>query len=260
MVWLFLPTSSSTSFAALATAAAPTSENATTAISHAWRRRAVGGWGGLLISIVFVNESAWRYDAPYPAAFDIASRPYIPSREEALVRRILVGIALVALAACGNGTKEADSLAGTTTAPAATPKCDDGTPTAPPKEDEVGETKPDVEVPEGDPPCELIMQDIHEGSGAEAKEGATVTVHYVGVSWSTGEQFDASWDNGGEPIPLSLGQVIVGWQQGIPGMKEGGRRRLIIPPELAYGATPPTGSGIAVNETLIFVIDLVKAG
>lgn len=119
-----------------------------------------------------------------------------------------------------------------------------------------GGTKPEVTIPDGDPPTKLEIEDIREGSGEEAEAGSTVTAHYIGVSWSTGMEFDSSW-NGGEPIQFSLAQVIPGWQQGIPGMKVGGRRRLTIPPDLGYGAQPPPNSGIAPNETLVFVVDLV---
>lgn len=118
-------------------------------------------------------------------------------------------------------------------------------------------SKPAVDVAGGDPPAELVIEDIVEGTGAEAKAGDTVSVHYVGVAWSTKEEFDSSWE-GGEPATFPLSGVITGWQEGIPGMKEGGRRRLVIPPDLAYGASPPQGSGIAPNETLVFVVDLVE--
>jgi peptidylprolyl isomerase len=118
-------------------------------------------------------------------------------------------------------------------------------------------TKPEIDVPAGDPPGGLTTTDLVVGDGDEAGPGATVTTHYVGVSWSTGAQFDASWDRG-EPITFSLGQVIPGWQEGIPGMRVGGRRQLVIPPEMAYGDQPPPGSGIAPGETLVFVVDLVS--
>jgi peptidylprolyl isomerase len=175
--------------------------------------------------------------------------------------RKLIPFIVLLFAACGSPAEEADPLT-TPTAPGATPTsemeaCEDRTPPAPPEEDTVGDEKPDVEVPEGAPPCELVSQDIHEGSGAEAQEGATVTVNYVGVSWSTGEEFDSSW--AGEPVTFPLGQVIRGWQEGIPGMKEGGRRRLIIPPDLGYGAQGSQTGSIAPNETLIFIIDLIEA-
>jgi peptidylprolyl isomerase len=118
-------------------------------------------------------------------------------------------------------------------------------------------TKPEVEVPDGPPPEELEITDITEGDGAEAQAGDTVSMQYVGVNYSNGEEFDASWDRG-EPFEFQLGsgQVIPGWDEGIVGMKVGGRRELIIPPDLAYGPAgqPPD---IGRNETLIFVVDLI---
>jgi len=117
-------------------------------------------------------------------------------------------------------------------------------------------TKPKVEKPSGDPPKELVTKDLEEGSGAEAKAGDAVSVNYVGVNYKTGKEFDASWDQG-EPFTFTLGagEVIPGWDQGVEGMKVGGRRELIIPPELGYG---PAGAPPAIppNETLIFVVDL----
>jgi peptidylprolyl isomerase len=122
--------------------------------------------------------------------------------------------------------------------------------------------KPVVSTPEGSPPAELQKTDIVKGKGKAAKAGDTVSVQYVGTSWSTGAQFDASWDRGRQPIqfPLGAGRVIPGWDQGVTGMKPGGRRLLVIPPNLAYGAQSPPGSGIAPNETLIFVVDMEKIG
>ena len=119
--------------------------------------------------------------------------------------------------------------------------------------------RPEIEFPEGTPPAELSITDEIVGEGAEAAAGNTVTAHYVGVAFSTGEEFDASW-NRGEPLrfQLGVGQVIAGWDQGIAGMKVGGRRRLVIPPQLGYGARG-AGGAIGPNETLIFVVDLVDA-
>ena len=117
--------------------------------------------------------------------------------------------------------------------------------------------KPEIGKPTGDPPTKLYQRDIVEGKGTAAKSGDSVSVQYVGVSYSTGEQFDASWDRG-EPFEFQLGQqsVIAGWDEGVVGMKPGGRRMLVIPPEQAYGAQ---GQGsIGPNETLVFVIDLEK--
>jgi peptidylprolyl isomerase len=117
--------------------------------------------------------------------------------------------------------------------------------------------KPDVTIPAENPPTELVVEDITVGDGDEAKAGQQVNVHYVGVSWSTGEQFDASWDRM-EPFGFGLGhgQVISGWDEGVQGMKVGGRRRLTIPPSLGYGAAG-AGGVIAPNETLVFVVDLL---
>ena len=120
-------------------------------------------------------------------------------------------------------------------------------------------TKPAVVVPTGPPPTTLQVTDLITGTGPKAKPGDQVTVQYVGVSYTTGKQFDASWDRG-SPFPFALGQgqVIAGWDNGVAGMQVGGRRELVIPPDLAYGANPPAGSGIAPNDTLIFIVDLVK--
>jgi len=119
--------------------------------------------------------------------------------------------------------------------------------------------KPEVDFPGGEPPTELEISDIWQGDGAVAKAGDTVQVHYVGVAYSTGEEFDASWSRG-EPLEfrLGVGQVISGWDQGVQGMRVGGRRQLIIPPSLAYGDRG-AGRSIAPGETLIFVCDLVSA-
>jgi len=119
--------------------------------------------------------------------------------------------------------------------------------------------KPEVDFPGGEPPTELEISDIWEGDGAVAKAGNTVQVHYVGVAYSTGEEFDTSWSRG-EPLEfrLGVGQVIAGWDQGVQGMRVGGRRQLIIPPGLAYGDRG-AGRSIAPGETLIFVCDLVSA-
>lgn len=121
------------------------------------------------------------------------------------------------------------------------------------------EDKPEVDFPGGEPPADLEITDIWEGDGKEATAGDTVEVHYVGVSYSTGEEFDASW-NRGEPLRFRLGagQVIAGWDQGVQGMKVGGRRQLIIPPGLGYG-NRGAGNVIRPGETLIFVCDLVSA-
>ena len=117
--------------------------------------------------------------------------------------------------------------------------------------------KPDVGPIEGDPPADLVVEDITVGDGAEAAPGTVVSVHYVGVAHSTGRQFDASYDRGDAfDFPLGGGQVIAGWDRGVAGMKVGGRRKLTIPPHLGYGARG-AGGAIKPNETLIFVVDLL---
>jgi peptidylprolyl isomerase len=117
--------------------------------------------------------------------------------------------------------------------------------------------KPEIDFPDGPPPTDLEITDLVEGDGAEAAAGSTVQVHYVGVAHSTGEEFDASY-NRGAPLEfrLGVGQVIQGWDTGVQGMKVGGRRRLVIPPHLAYGDRG-AGGAISPGETLIFVCDLV---
>ncbi|MFI9258127.1 FKBP-type peptidyl-prolyl cis-trans isomerase [Streptomyces sioyaensis] len=119
--------------------------------------------------------------------------------------------------------------------------------------------KPEIDFPEGPAPTELEIVDLKEGDGPVAKAGDTVSVHYVGVSFSTGEEFDASW-NRGKPLQFQLGagQVIAGWDKGVQGMKVGGRRRLTIPAHLAYGDRGAGGGLIAPGETLIFVCDLIS--
>jgi len=115
-------------------------------------------------------------------------------------------------------------------------------------------TKPEIDFYEGEAPTELVITDIELGTGAEAKPGDTVDVHYLGVDLETGEEFDSSWSRG-QSADFPLAALIPGWQQGIPGMKVGGRRQLVVPPELAYG---PAGGGHRLSgRTLIFVIDLL---
>lgn len=118
--------------------------------------------------------------------------------------------------------------------------------------------KPNVEIPpDQQPSYELELEDITVGDGDEAVSGRKVEVHYVGVSWATGEQFDASWDRGDTfKFGLGQGEVIPGWDQGVAGMKVGGRRRITIPPNLAYGKRG-AGGVIGPDETLVFVVDLV---
>jgi peptidylprolyl isomerase len=121
-------------------------------------------------------------------------------------------------------------------------------------------SKPDVTIPNEAPPSDLVLEDLEVGDGAEATSGLPVEVHYVGVAWSNGQQFDASWDrNDTFGFRLGAGQVIAGWDQGVAGMKLGGRRRITIPPHLGYGDRGAPGA-IAGGETLVFVVDLLGVG
>ena len=115
--------------------------------------------------------------------------------------------------------------------------------------------KPEIDFQDGPPPTKLVNTDLIVGDGAEEQPGGNVTVHYVGVDYETGEQCDASWDRG-ETITFPLRGLIQGWQDGIPGMRVGGRRQLVIPPELAYGTS---GGHRLSGRTLVFVIDLIDA-
>lgn len=121
-------------------------------------------------------------------------------------------------------------------------------------------TRPTISVPEGDAPEELVIDDQVVGDGPEAVAGAQVNVDYVGVSWSNGKEFDASWNRGDTlPFTIGAGQVIQGWDQGVAGMRVGGRRTITIPPQLGYGAAG-AGGVIGPNETLIFTVDLRSIG
>jgi len=158
---------------------------------------------------------------------------------------LLCAVLALAVAGCG----DSDDSSGETTSSTST-EATESSSTA-------EKTKPTVTTPNGAPPKKLEINDLEEGSGAEAKAGDEVTVQYVGVNFKNGQEFDSSWSRS-EPFTFGLGagQVIPGWDQGVEGMKVGGRRELIIPPDLAYG---PTGSPPAIGpeETLIFVIDLL---
>jgi peptidylprolyl isomerase len=122
----------------------------------------------------------------------------------------------------------------------------------------MSEPKPKIDIPDEAPPIQLVINDDVVGTGDEAVKGRNVSVHYVGVAWSTGRQFDASWDRN-EPFDFRLGagQVIQGWDEGVIGMKVGGRRTLTIPPEMGYGSRG-AGSVIKGGETLVFVVDLLN--
>jgi peptidylprolyl isomerase len=174
---------------------------------------------------------------------------------------IACGLAALALTAAGCGDDDSDDSAksGDTTAQTDTTETD-ATQTEADSDAATGERKdaPKVEVPSGAPPSELKTRDIEVGDGAVAKANSPVKVDYTGVSYSTGKEFDSSYAAGRTPIEFTLGEgrVIPGWEQGIEGMKVGGRRELIIPPKLGYGKQgfPPL---IKPNETLVFVVDLI---
>ena len=118
-------------------------------------------------------------------------------------------------------------------------------------------TRPSITIPSGEPPTDLLIEDEIVGDGAEATTGKKVVVHYAGVSWSTAKEFDASWNRGDTfDFRLGGGEVIAGWDQGVVGMRVGGRRRLTIPASLGYGSRG-AGGVIKGGETLVFVVDLV---
>lgn len=163
---------------------------------------------------------------------------------------LLMGAGLaVGLAGCGGSS----SAQGVVQAPSGGLTA----PPAPPPVPAALKSKPTVKVPKGPAPNHLVKIDLIKGTGPVATASSTVTVQYVGVLYNNGKQFDASWDDGsGQPVQFSLsGGVIKGWTEGIPGMRVGGRRELIIPPSLAYGKKG-AGSKIPPNSTLVFVIDL----
>jgi peptidylprolyl isomerase len=167
--------------------------------------------------------------------------------------RLLIasGLAVLSIAVAGCGGDDVETATFAVEAPPA------GSETPAAEEPASSGKKPKVTVPDGPPPKELETRDIKEGTGPAAKTGDSVTMDYVGVSYSTKKEFDSSFTSG-QPFDVTLGQgaVIAGWDEGIPGMKVGGRRELIIPPDMAYGAQgrPPT---IKPNETLVFVVDLL---
>ena len=174
---------------------------------------------------------------------------------------LLACLLLAVFAACGDDDEQE---AAATPAPSAeaTPE-----PTAAPEGEidlasisEKLSDKPAPEIPsDTTPPAGLVTEDIVEGKGKAAKAGDTVAMQYAGFNWSNGQPFDASWDRGNEPFEFGLGagMVIPGWDEGIVGMKPGGRRLLVIPPDMGYGpaGSPPV---IGPNETLVFVVDLEK--
>jgi peptidylprolyl isomerase len=181
-------------------------------------------------------------------------------RRETSILAVLAALMLMpALAGCGGGSSTTSTSPTTTSSSSNASEGQEGQGEGNSSLENGGFTKPEVKVPSGPPPKKLVKKELRKGKGATAKAGDEITVQYVGVGYESGEQFDASWDRG-EPFTFHLGagEVIPGWDQGIVGMKVGGRRELIIPPELAYGAagSPPV---IGPDETLIFVVDLLEA-
>lgn len=172
---------------------------------------------------------------------------------------IVACLALIA-AGCGGSSSSTDSSSASTSSEEKTAEEKPA-----PKENAAGEyiaettpNVPQVTIPKGPPPKKLVVEDLKQGKGPAAKNGDKVTVHYVGVVYSTKEQFDANWEN--EPFSFNLGaqEVIPGWDKGIPGMKVGGERKLTIPPSLAYGSKGAFPS-IPPNATLVFIVELLSA-
>ncbi|HUF32123.1 MAG TPA: FKBP-type peptidyl-prolyl cis-trans isomerase [Acidimicrobiales bacterium] len=185
-----------------------------------------------------------RLEAERAAAVRAQRRRRLVTAAVATLAVFAVLVLLAGRAGDDEGTTEAGDGTTTTEEPATTDTVDPA-------------DKPEVQVPDGDPPTDLVVEDLEEGDGQEATAGDTLEVHYVGVSFSTGEEFDSSWNRGQVfPFELGAGRVIRGWDEGLEGMRVGGRRQLIIPSDLAYGAqgSPPA---IGPEETLIFVVDLV---
>lgn len=193
-----------------------------------------------------------RTSCDAPGTSSQAGAEPVASHKLLAVKTLALMIALgVGLAVAGCGSNEESSTGGAGSSALTSIESSGNT---------SNRSKPKVTVPKGAPPEELVKKELIEGTGAEAKSGDEVTVQYVGVNYKSGKEFDSSWSRN-EPFPFTLGagQVIPGWEQGVEGMKVGGRRELIIPPELAYGETgaPPA---IGPNETLVFVIDLLSIG
>ena len=173
------------------------------------------------------------------------------------VLTLIAVVAVFAVSACGDDDENSSDggSAGTATQEETTTEA---SPADAAEALEDTSTKPAIPKPTGSPPRKLVKEDIVKGKGPGAKPGDTVVVHYVGMNFSNGQEFDASWDAGAPfPVQLGTGGVIAGWERGLVGIKEGGRRKLTIPPELGYGAQgyPPD---IPPNETLVFVIDAVS--
>lgn len=176
---------------------------------------------------------------------------------------VLASLALAAaLTACGSGDGGDDpTVTAPDPSPAPTSQCQERPPTAEPEPDATTDltVKPEPQIDDGEPPCDLVITDIVVGEGEQAVAGVQAEVKYVGALYDDGEEFDSSWSRGAEqtlPVQVDSGAVIPGFDQGITGMREGGRRQVVIPSELGYG---PAGQGpIPPGATLVFVIDLVS--
>jgi peptidylprolyl isomerase len=192
-------------------------------------------------------------------------------RRRAFALVALAAAGALGLAACSSSPSTSSSAAKvssntgggndatTTTSPASTPAAITPIPAADVSPAGTAGQAPTVTVPSGKPPTGLQSADLIVGTGPEAAAGDQVTVQYVLATYSAGKVIQSSWTSQPFTFTLGQGQVIPGWDQGVPGMHEGGRRELIIPPSLGYGANPPQGAeGIAANDTLVFVIDLLK--
>jgi peptidylprolyl isomerase len=176
---------------------------------------------------------------------------------------LLLAAAALAAAGCGSDSSASSSkprsTATSSPAPAATPSARKAVAAIAARIPRSLAKKPRIPAPKGEPPLQLVERDIVKGHGKPARPGETARVQYVGASWSTGQEFDSSWSrNQAFAFPLGAGRVIQGWDKGVVGMRPGGRRLLVIPPDLGYGAagSPPA---IGPNETLVFVIDLEQA-
>jgi peptidylprolyl isomerase len=176
---------------------------------------------------------------------------------------LLITILALAVSIAGCGSKGASLSDVNSAAPTADTGSSDATAadkssskTVMPKVSGSSSSKPKITDASGDPPSNMMIKDIKKGTGKKAKEGDKVTVNYVGHNWSNNAEFDTSWGKQAFEFTLGEGGVIKGWDEGVVGMKEGGRRLLIIPPDLGYGAN--SQGSIPANETLVFVVDLVK--
>jgi peptidylprolyl isomerase len=175
--------------------------------------------------------------------------------------RPLLAIAIAVpllLVGCGSDAGETTTSA-PPTATAASPQAGDATTVDGVTVTGAPDAEPTITIEEGaTPPQELVVEEITPGTGKAVGPNSLVTVQYVGTAWSTGQVFDSSWATGELQFPIK--GVITGWQEGLQGVKEGARVLIIIPPDKGYGANPPPGSGIGVDDTLVFVVDVKKVG